>query len=83
MLAHNLLHEYKRAFIDMRRNYAVCLFRRITMLPDVNVNLGYYITLIPYHPQQFKNYGATKDPGSRGARRQRGKNVVKALEADI
>jgi hypothetical protein len=54
MLAHRLLHEYKRAITDMRRNYAVCLFRSITRSPSTPSSdegiLGHYITLIPPQP---------------------------------
>jgi hypothetical protein len=54
MLAHRLLHEYKRAITNMRRNYALCLFRCITRFPSTPSSdegiLGYYITLIPPQP---------------------------------
>jgi hypothetical protein len=51
MLTHRLLHEYKRAITDMRRNYAVCLFRCITLSPSTPFSDGgILVTLIPPQP---------------------------------
>jgi hypothetical protein len=50
MVAHRLLHEYKRAITDTRRNYPVCLSRRFTVTSDPNIHIGCHITLIPPQP---------------------------------